>query len=86
MSELGEGLVSHDKCRWRRVILMLMNMFGLGLKNLSHRPLRWFEFSRFIQSIFWFSQFAGNTLFILQTRCQARSEYCKIVQKMEKVG
>ena len=31
MSGVGEGLVSHDKCRWRRVVPMLMDMFGYAI-------------------------------------------------------
>ena len=31
MSDVGEGLVSHEKSRWRRVVSMLMDMFGYGI-------------------------------------------------------
>lgn len=31
MSGLGKGVMSHDKCRWRRVVSMLMNICGYDI-------------------------------------------------------
>lgn len=39
MSGVGEGLMSHDKCRWRRVVPMLIDMFGYEIWCQVGSPL-----------------------------------------------